>query len=106
MSRDDTGPAPLDGILPRIRVTREIPLWGILTVLGALAVQAIALYYGLQRQVEEQARQGQRMVEIAADVRSIGNEIQKNNMKTLELSFGLAGLEQRVRLLEARPVPK
>lgn len=100
----DSGPGALDGILPRVRVTREIPLWGILTVIAGLAAQAVALYYGLQRQGEEQARQGQRQVEMAADVRSIASDIQKSALKTVEMSFLIQNIEQRLRIVESKTV--
>ena len=88
--------------MPRLRVTKEIPLWGIVTVLAAFAAQAIALYYGLQRQVEEQVRQGLRQTEIAADVRTIANDMQKNSLKAVEQQFATSSLEQRVRILESQ----
>ena len=69
--------------LPRLRVTREIPLWGIVSVLAAFSAQAIGLYYGQQRQVEEQVRQGLRQSEIAADVRAIAKEMQQNSLKSV-----------------------
>jgi hypothetical protein len=105
MQRDpDTAPAPLDSALGRIRVTREIPLWGIITVLGALGVQAVALYYGQQRLVEELGRQGQRQTEMASDVRSVAGEMQKGSVETMKLTFTVNNLEQRVRTLENAPV--
>jgi hypothetical protein len=102
----DLDPDHPDGFLPRVRVTKEIPLWGILGVIGGLALQAGAVYVGQQKQAEEQARQGARMSEIATDVRSISADIQQQNIKAVELRYALAGLEQRVRLLEARPTGK
>lgn len=104
MATPDTGPASLESF-GRIRVTREIPLWGIITILGALAAQAVALYYGLQRQVEEQTRQGIRQSEMAADLRSIAGEMQKGSVETMKLGFTVSNLESRVRALENAPQP-
>lgn len=64
-------------------------------------MQAIALYYGQQRQVEEQTRQGVRQAEIASDVRSIVADIQKSNLKEVELQYEMSGIDQRVRVLES-----
>lgn len=86
----------------KLRVDTRVPLWGILTVLAALGLQAIALYYGLQRQVEEQARQGQRQTDMAADIKSIANQMNAGALKTMELTFSVATIEQRLRALESK----
>ena len=106
MQHDDSKPMPFD-LGGRIRVTREIPLWQILTFLGAVAAQAVGLYYGQQRQTEELNRQGLRQTEMAADLRTITGEMQKGTIEAMKLGFVVNNLEQRVRALEsAQPQPQ
>lgn len=86
--------------LPRVRMTREIPLWGLLMLIGGLGAQAIALYYTLQRQGEELLRQGATQASIATDIKSIVAELAKSNRDSMELTYQVRGIEQRVRALE------
>lgn len=47
---DDSGKTHLRADL---KVTREIPMWGILSVVAALGAQAVSLYYGQQTLLEK-----------------------------------------------------
>ena len=89
--------------LPRLRVTREVPMWGILSVLGAACAQAVATYYGQQSMAAEQARQTLTLAEIRAEQKSLTSDIRRNDLATTELKYQYVGLEQRVRLIEASP---
>jgi len=89
----------LDGSGP-VRITKEIPLWGIITLLGALAAQAVALYYGQLEQAREMRRWGERQAEMASDIKSIAGEGQKAGRDMQEFGFQLRVLQDRVRALE------
>lgn len=86
--------------LPRLRVTREVPLWGILSLLGVVAGWGVSSYYGQVEQAKELTRQGVRQIEMVSDLRAIGTRIQESTLKTVELSFQVSNLEQRIRTLE------
>lgn len=93
--------------LPRLRVTREVPLWGILSMLAVIASWGISSYYAQLRQGEELIRQGARQVEMVIDLRNIGTKIQESMLKTVELSVQVSHLEQRIRALEnQRPLKR
>ncbi len=87
--------------VPRLKITREVPMWGILTVLGSLACQAIALYYGQQSMAAEMSRLSSTLAEIKLDQKALAAELRRNAESTTELKYQQAGLEQRVRLLES-----
>jgi hypothetical protein len=104
MTMRETDRVPLDGAAstPPIRITREIPLWGLVSMLLALGGQAIALYYSQQEQARELARQGARQAEMAADLRSIATDIQKGSLDTAKLNFTVESMQQRLAILEAK----
>lgn len=103
MTMRETDRTPLDGAPQQpIRITREIPLWGIVTGLLALTGQGIALYYGQQSQAQEMARQGAKQAEMAVDIRGIASDIQKSSLETAKLTYEVAGIQQRLAVLEAK----
>lgn len=101
MRSADTDHGNLD--LPRLSVTRQVPLWGILCVIGGLGVQAVALYYGQQSMAAELGRLTATLAEVKRDQRELTVELRRSDAKLIELTHQQAGLEQRVRLLEAQP---
>lgn len=83
-----------------VHITREIPLWGILTVLGAFAGQAVALYYsnaGLAKSFDEQ---NAKLTSVAADVRAINAELNQNNVRNAQSGYRLDDLTRRVTAIE------
>jgi uncharacterized protein HemX len=88
---DDTGPAPLDptSSTHAVKIVREIPMWGVIGGLAALGAQAVALYYGQQRMVEQ-------MTEVRAEVRSLTSASNTRERDTIELRSDLRALTTRV----------
>jgi hypothetical protein len=104
----DPHPAPDYDQRP-VHITREIPLWGIITVLGAFAGQAVALYYsnaGLAKSFEEQ---NTKLTSVAADVRAINAELNQNNLRNAQSGYRLDDLTRRVTAIElvlSTPTPR
>lgn len=101
---DDTGAMPLSGGRPPhspVKITREIPLWGILTVIGAFAAQAIGLYYSNLRLADAFSRQGQQLDSVAADVRAITSELNRGNVRGAQIEFQIGDLQRRITAIEA-----
>lgn len=58
----------------QIKVTREVPLWGVLMVLGGFVAQAVTMYYSVQRAVEE-------LREVRVEVRQIVVDIRRSDVE-------------------------
>lgn len=85
-----------------VKITREIPLWGIVSVLGAFAAQAIGLYYSNQGLAKAFDQQGTQLTAVASDVRAINTEINRGNLRSVEVTMGMEDIKRRVQLLEDR----
>lgn len=88
-----------DGEL-RLPIKREIPLWGILAVLGGIALQAISVYYGQQSQSEKLTRLESNIAAINAKFDTIAQTSNASQLKDLEHDFKLTSLTNRVVALE------
>lgn len=81
-----------------IRVTREIPLWGILTVIGALGAQGVSAYYGQARLVENVAG-------LTTEVRALATEVNSLTRTQTGFQFQLEDMRRRLEALEALNPP-
>lgn len=97
----DTAPGELGGH-GTVKITREIPLWGIVSVLGAFAAQAIGLYYSNQSLAKAFEQQSVQLTVVANDVRAINAEINKGNLRSVEVSMNLDDIKRRLQMLEDR----
>lgn len=87
-----------DGERPLIK--REIPLWGILCVLGAFGLQAVSVFYGQQSQSEKLARLEQNLAQINAKFDSIATTQNTSALKDFEHDFKITSLTNRIVALE------
>lgn len=83
-----------------LHINRTIPLWGIVTLLGMVALQAISLYYG-------QASQGEKIAGVQVSVTAINVKLDsvqvaqnKSDLKDLEHDFKITSLTNRIAALE------
>ncbi len=97
----DTGPGALDSH-GSVKITREIPLWGILSVLGALAAQAVGLYYSNQSLAKAVEQQSMQLTAVAGDVRAINAEINRGNIRSVEFTMNMEDVKRRLQALEDR----
>lgn len=65
-----------------LSIDRKIPLWGILTVVGAIVVQTVVFWNSMQLLVVQVAFQGKRAEDIAADVKGLTTD-----MKSLSITL-------------------
>jgi predicted RND superfamily exporter protein len=84
-----------DDVTP-VKITREIPLWGLVSAIGLFAAQAVALYYGQIALTKTQTEQTESIKQLTAEVKSLSNSIQANNVKDVEHDLKLNDLERRV----------
>ncbi len=78
----------------QIKVTREVPLWGILVVLGGFVAQAVTMYYSVQRAVEELREVRVEVRQIVIDIRRSDVERERTRMLQEDLLRRLVELEQ------------
>lgn len=98
---DETKPGDLAGGTT-VKITREIPLWGIISVLGAFAAQAVGLYYNNVGMAKSLEQQGLQLGAMAADMRGLNAEINRNNVRNAEVGFMVDDLKRRITMLESR----
>lgn len=87
----------------QVRVTREIPLWGLLTVLGGLACQAVLIWAG---QREQQLAITQLTAQVAQSAEQLGRmsgALGSQNVKNAEHDWALRDLDRRLQALEHSP---
>lgn len=77
-----------------LKITREIPLWGILSVVTALGGQAVSTYYGQQKLTEH-------VEQMRVEVRALTTQIGDMRADQRGLQVQLEGLERRVGVLES-----
>lgn len=90
----DSSPIPLERDRP-LRVSKEIPLWGIVTVLAALGGQAVALYYGQQGLTKE-------VTQLTGEVRELRVSAQRYELERERARLATESLERRLGDIEAR----
>lgn len=78
----------------QIKVTREVPLWGVLVVLGGFVAQAVTMYYSVQRAVEELREVRIEVRQIVIDIRRSDVERERTRMLQEDLLRRLVELEQ------------
>lgn len=83
-----------------IKVTREIPLWALVSALGAFAMQAVALYYGQIDLAKTQAAQTESIRNLTNEVRTLSAAIGAKDMKDLEHDYKIRDLDGRVTKTE------
>jgi hypothetical protein len=93
---DDSDNMHLDGRSSdvRLKVTREVPLWGVLLVLGGFVVQAVTMYYSVQRAVEELREVRTEVRQIVIDIRRSDVDRERVRMLQEDLLRRLVELEQ------------
>lgn len=93
----------------KMRVVRDIPLWGILSVVGAIlsafGASFVTMYYGQQSLADKMEAMTRETREVKLELRSTNNEIQKNNIGAATMQLQINGLENRYARLEERMPP-
>lgn len=90
---------------PPVKITREIPLWGLILAVVGIVGQAITLYYGQNRQGELIAQQNDLIRDLTVKVAALSESIQKVNLKNVEFEYKISDLDRRVTVIEASRKP-
>jgi len=93
---DESAPGALDDRRrPAIKVTREIPLVWILTVVGSIAGQSVMLW-------SAQREQGQQLHQLTESVRGMTADVKPVTIKVTEHEVRMSDHERRLQSLEVR----
>jgi len=84
-----------------VTVKREIPMWGILTLLGAIGSGALSLYVSNQRLVEKVSDQTISLEKLSAKVNVIADESVSRKAAADLLNYRLDNVERRLSTTEA-----
>lgn len=84
-----------------IKVIREIPLWGILTVLGVVAVQAVAMYITQIDQGKTLVRFEKEQQANSIQLTDVKNAIQSQSINNLKVQYELDTIKARLIVLES-----
>ena len=100
MSDPETRPGDLVGrdSAGRVRIDRVIPMPWLIGMIGAILVQAAALYYG-------QAQVAERVAELRADVRNLNSAGAVAATRVVEHTMRIQALERRVEIVESARLP-
>lgn len=97
----ETDHGQLGGKEPIVKITREIPMVWILSVLGLGAATAAGMFYGILAVGKEQSALNVKQTEIGAKVESINEKMNQAAVVGAEVKFKLDDLSRRVTVLEA-----
>lgn len=90
-----------DDNVDNIKVIREIPLWGILTVLGVVAVQAVAMYITQIDQGKTLVRFEKEQQANSIQLTDVKNAIQSQSINNLKVQYELDTIKARLIVLES-----
>jgi hypothetical protein len=89
-----------DGDPNQVRIVRDIPLWGILCVLGVGVGQAVLMWSSQREQATAIAALTAQVRDANTNIINLTAQVGTTNNKNLELSFEVSGLKSRVDRLE------
>ena len=82
-----------------IKVVREIPLWGIISLLVVVFGQAVAMY-------TTQTDQGKTLIRFEKEMTDVKNAVQSQSMSSLKTQYELDLIKARLAVLEASAAKK
>ena len=94
----------LDPLASHVTIDRKIPIWGVLTVAGAIACaiggQAVLLWSGQQLQAQRLEDYGTKIVALTLEVKELNNQLSAKASKDNEQDLRLNEYSRRLLLLE------
>ena len=81
--------------VPLLKVSREIPVWSLVTGIGLIILQAAGMFF-------TQLDHGKTLIKLEDRVTTLTAEITKTNMKTVEYDFRLGDIDRRLSRMEAQ----
>lgn len=90
----DTSPMGLaSSSVAAVKITREIPLWGILSVVAMLGGQAVSTYYG-------QAQLTEKVILLTNEVRTMNQELNRATNAQTGFEYKLEDMRRRIEAVE------
>ena len=86
----------------RVRIVREIPMWGIWGVLGAGLLQAVLMWASQREQATAISALTEQVQAANASINRLTVEIGSKNLKDVEHDMALRDMERRLNLVESR----
>ncbi len=97
---EDTNPMHRRGDEPFIKISREVPLWSIVTGLGGILLQAVLLYSNQLHQSDTLVAQALTIKEMAAQIGALSTQIGDANIKATGYEVRITELERRLTFVE------
>ena len=85
-----------------IRISREIPLPWLLGMLGALALQAIAIYYGQQEHARLLVTQQRSIESASAEIKIVAQGISTVNLSIVKHDMQIDDMRSRLSQIESQ----
>lgn len=84
-----------------ITIDRKIPLWGVLSVVGGLLIQAVLVWNGQNLQASEIRHQSDQIQDLAQQVKAMAAQLQAKDGVDIKQDVRIGDLDRRVTSLEA-----
>lgn len=84
-----------------ITIDRKIPLWGLLSVAGAIAGQSVLLWNGQQLQAQRLEDYGKQITALTVEVKELNSQLSVKASKDNEQDLRLNDHSRRLLLLES-----
>lgn len=85
-----------------VTIDRKIPLWGVLTAAGMVFAQGVLLWKGQDLQAAELRHQSEQIHEMAAQVKTMADQLGKKDAVDVKQDLRIDELERRVLSMEDR----
>lgn len=89
-----------------LKINREIPLWGLLTMAIALIGQAILMWNGQNMQAQEMRHQSEQIQDLAQQVKAMATQLATKDGTDIGQNLRLDELSRRVGFLETAKANK
>ena len=83
------------------KITRGVPVWGILGVIGGIAFQAVVMYGQVANLTEKQADQQKSISALAIDIRAIVNDLTTQKIENVKRDMAIEDMRARLVKVEA-----
>jgi flagellar basal body-associated protein FliL len=87
---------------PPIKITREIPLYWVLSVVAAIVGQGALVWFTQKSQGDLIAQQNESIKQLTAELRAVTTDLNTGRVKDLEHDLKIADHERRLATLEKR----
>lgn len=83
-----------------VTIDRKIPLWGVLSVVGGLLIQAVLVWNGQNLQASEIRHQSEQIQDLAQQVKGMSAQLSAKDGIDIKQDVRIDSVERRVTVLE------